>query len=254
MTGSLGGQVLAVVPGQAARPARKPRRRSTPSRALLVALRALVQTLAYRQSSLRAGSRAGGGGVAARGACRPRRLGRRPGPPRGHRRAGGAEGVGRPHAVPGRRGFGARQRFSPSGGAAYGMPLKTRTVGCAAPTAPAMTPDSTRTFGTMADGSAAAVTRREYDESALVHECLCMLDTPLSRILAQESDGHRAAGSREMPQGYSALTYPESWTFSTATRCPAGGPQGSRLFRAAPGHSARCRPGPGARREARSTT
>src|SRR5213594_2639807 len=94
---------------------------------------ALVQTLAYRQSSLRAGSR---GGAAAAGAC--------PGaPPLPRPPAGAPAAHGAPKASALRTpshlaaGRGARHRLSPRGGAAYGMPLNTRTVGCMAPAPPA---------------------------------------------------------------------------------------------------------------------
>src|SRR3989441_6140735 len=109
---------------------------------------ALVQTLAYRQSSLRAGSRGG----AAAGVC----PGAAPRPPTGAPAAHGA-----PKASALRTpshfaaGCGARHRFSPRGGAAYGMPLNIRTAGCVAPTTPASTPVSMRTWsGIMADGRA----------------------------------------------------------------------------------------------------
>ena len=51
-------------------------------------------------------------------------------------------------------GCGAFQRFSPSGGAANGMPLKMRTVGCTVPVTPSTAPVSTLTCsGIIADVS-----------------------------------------------------------------------------------------------------
>src|SRR5262245_11582369 len=56
-------------------------------------------------------------------------------------------------------GCGARHRFSPSGGAANGMPLKTRTVGWPVLREPARTPVSMRTCsGIIAEAFAMAVT------------------------------------------------------------------------------------------------
>ena len=53
-----------------------------------------------------------------------------------------AERVRLEHAVPLRAGCGAFQRFSPTGGAANGMPLKMRTVGCTVPVTPSSRPVS----------------------------------------------------------------------------------------------------------------
>src|SRR3954466_2485411 len=111
---------------------------------------ALVQTLAYRQSSLRAGSRAGAGAAGGRPGAAPRA------PPRP---GNGAPAVhGAPKAVALRTpshfaaGCGARHRFSPSGGAAKGMPLNTRTAACPAPVAPDRRPVSILTCsGTIAE-------------------------------------------------------------------------------------------------------
>ena len=93
---------------------------------------ALVQTLAYRQSSLRAGSRGGAG--------RSRRLA---GSARHGRRRVPGNGAPAVHGAPKAwrlrtpshfaAGCGARHRFSPSGGAANGMPLNTRTEACPTP-------------------------------------------------------------------------------------------------------------------------
>src|SRR6185436_7755208 len=97
---------------------------------------ALVQTLAYRQSSARAGSR--GGTTTAAVTC-PGLAAAAPGAPgpRPPRPAGGAPAAhGAPKASALRTpshfaaGCGAFQRLSPSGGAANGMPLNERTVGC----------------------------------------------------------------------------------------------------------------------------
>src|SRR5580765_6903062 len=105
---------------------------------------ALVQTLRYRQSSLRAGSR---GGAAAAGGCAG--AAPRAPPPRPPKGAPAAHGA--PNASALRTpshfatGCGARHRFSPTGGAAYGMPLNTRTVGWVALTTPASAPVSMRT-------------------------------------------------------------------------------------------------------------
>src|SRR5215831_12196138 len=115
---------------------------------------ALVQTFRYRQSSLRAGSR---GGAASAGAG-PRPAPRAP-PPRPPNGAPAAQGAPKAFALrtPSHlaAGCGARHRFSPRGGAAYGIPLNARTVGCVEPTTPASTPVSMRTWsGIMAEGRA----------------------------------------------------------------------------------------------------
>src|SRR5262245_3171411 len=104
---------------------------------------ALVHTFAYRQSSLRAGSLGEAGVV---GAFPPRPP--RPAPPRP---AAGPDVHGAPNAsalrTPSQRagGCGARHRFSPSGGAANGMLLKTRTEDWVTPVVPASVPMSVLT-------------------------------------------------------------------------------------------------------------
>src|SRR6185369_12834047 len=103
---------------------------------------ALVHTLAYRQSSLRAGSRGGTGAAGGWPGAAPRA------PPRPGNGAPAEHGA--PKAVALRTpshfaaGCGARHRFSPRGGAANGMPLKTRTEACPA-VAPASRPVSVLT-------------------------------------------------------------------------------------------------------------
>src|SRR5262245_20018323 len=95
---------------------------------------ALVHTLAYRQSSARAGSR--GGSTTAGATCPGGGAPAGPPGPRPPRPAGGAPAAhGAPNASALRTpshfaaGCGAFHRFSPSGGAANGMPLNARTLG-----------------------------------------------------------------------------------------------------------------------------
>src|SRR5580704_5616574 len=104
---------------------------------------ALVQTLAYKQSSLRAGSRGGAWGAAAAGgvcagdaAVAPPGAAPRPPPrPAPPRPPAPPAAHGAPNASAFRTpyhfaaGCGARHRFSPSGAAANGMPLNSRTDG-----------------------------------------------------------------------------------------------------------------------------
>src|SRR5262245_40261329 len=118
------------------------------------ALLALVQTLRYKQSSDRAGSRGGAAGAAGACAAAPGAAAPRPPPPRPGPGAPAAHGA--PNASALRTpshlatGCGAFHRFSPSGGAANGMPLNTRTVGWPL-VVPAIIPESMRTCsGTIA--------------------------------------------------------------------------------------------------------
>src|SRR5688572_3185288 len=119
-----------------------------------LALFAFVQMLTVRQSSLAGGCRGGATGCAggaAAGAApgapgappRPGAAPRpRPPPPPAVHDGPNALALNTPSHLA--AGCGAFQRFSPTGGAANGTPLKMRTVGCTVPVTPSISPVSMR--------------------------------------------------------------------------------------------------------------